>query len=472
MIKRILIIFITFLLALSGFLTGFFSVGCMSVYASVNDDSVYVPLRQQSDAVIAFQAYCKSRDLTIEGSLTDAVTTFTTGAFNSACNEVGINITQLQSEIKAEYDQAGKPVKFLFNDTGVMAMNRIFAQFLQDNELEVGDNVEDKTVYDGYYFTDDEGYSSLVWVIDSTFDLNSGGSESSFTSHILSRGTYHKYNTDDLISAYGSNPVIHAFNSNYSVPVNYVSDYNGDKHFYSFDNSSAINNFIKLIKADNNVQVERRIDKGNGEGFCIVYTVQNSNKLYIGRYSFGTGSYYSDTPNRYYGSIQPLTGNQNNNNNLSITIISLTTNNQTINNNTYEGDTIINNEGDIINNYPSEPNNPNDTIHNVPETPLTPNDDGGWDIDLPDIDIPNLPIGNLSEKFPFSIPWDLVAFYAMLDAEPEAPRFNGTMDLTLVQWNYDIDLSPFDSAAELCRKLQFGLFVVGLIVASRSIIRG
>ena len=51
MFKRILIVIFTFFIALSGFLTGFFSVGCMSVYASVNDDSIYVPLRSENDAV-------------------------------------------------------------------------------------------------------------------------------------------------------------------------------------------------------------------------------------------------------------------------------------------------------------------------------------------------------------------------------------------------------------------------------------
>lgn len=447
MIKRILIFIATFLIAMSGFLTGFFSVGCMSVYASVNDDSVYVPLRSESDAVKAFQAYCKSRDLTIEGSLTDAVTTFTTGVFNSACNEIGIDITELQAEIKAEYDQSGEPVKFLLNDTGIMAMNRIFAQFLQDNELEVGDQVDDEIVDSGYYFRDDEGFGCFAYVINWYSDDTVSFSKA---------GTPYLYDSDDFMSSTPINITRHYQNFAYKVVSSYSGGTSRFRYYLKYNDSFNYN----IIWGGTDYSYSPMYS-----GYpAVAYNTAN-NKFVLGCYVYDTGG-----TSKFFKPL--LTIEKPNQQGTAFNII-ITTNNNTINNNTYEGDTIINNEGDIINNpQPSQPNDPNNTIHNVPETPLSPNDDGGWDIDLPDIDIPNLPIGNLSEKFPFSIPWDLVAFYAMLDAEPEAPRFNGTMDLTLVQWNYDIDLSPFDSAAELCRKLQFGLFVVGLIVASRSIIRG
>lgn len=443
MVKRILIIVITFLIAISGFMTGFFSVGCMSVYASVNDDDIYVPLREPSDLVVGFQYYCKSRDLTIEGSLSDAITTFTTGAFNSACNELGINVSQLQAEIKAEYDSSGKPVKFLFNDTGVMAMNRIFAQFLQDNELEVGDTVEEQTLYSGEYFVDDNGNSCLVYVANVDFS-------GSHNMSVIVNGT----------------PFI---KDSYNYVVNLDIPMDTPTVLYSFVYRGNTYNY-----QINKHHWGRVTQYGTITPFDGYYGWQLDGSDVLTSYIPGWGAIYKANNNRYYYGIAgnqtkwigEISNVQSNN-----VVIFLTTNNTVINNNNYEGDTIINYDGDIIEPLP-DPKNPNDTITNVPETPITPNDDGGWDIDLPDIDIPNLPIGNLSEKFPFSIPWDLVAFYAMLDADPEAPRFNGTMDLTLVQWNYDIDLSPFDSAAELCRKLQFGLFVVGLIVASRSIIRG
>ena len=223
--KKILIGLISLLIAVSGFLTGFFSVGVISVYAAVNDDSIYVPLRDQSDLVTAFQYYCKSRDLTIEGSLADAVTTFTTGVFNSACNEIGINITELQAEIKAEYDSSGKPVKFLFNDTGIMAMNRIFAQFLQDNEIEVGDEV-DKEVYNGYFFTDADGNSCYCYVLTYTYrfttDTDSTG-QHTYSDIISKEGTPYKYTESDFSSIYTSgsslNYSVHLTSSIWRIPI-------------------------------------------------------------------------------------------------------------------------------------------------------------------------------------------------------------------------------------------------------------
>lgn len=465
MYKKILITIFTILIAVSGFLTGFFSVGVISVYAAVNDDSIYVPLREQSDLVTAFQVYCKSRDLTIEGSLTDAVTTFTTGAFNSACNELGINISQLQAEIKAEYDKSGKPVKFLYNTTGIGAMNRIFAQFLQDNELQVGDsaNQQNNTVYSGDIFTDDEGHSCLVYIVNSNVSGSSMFSIDPYNqNNLVSLGTPYMYDGSTLASMYESNGdrfyvnfYVGGHTSNYGSWINRTSQRDNNITYYNYGTADTFLTDIESSAFANVMYSSKFSVNGN---LAIAYNTVKS-KWAVCSFTTYNGNYYL-YPLRY--DFIPNSGTTNN------VVVFLTTNNTVINNNNYEGDTIINNEGDVIINEPDPtPSDPNDTIHNVPQNPLGP--DG---IQLPDIDIPNLPIGNLSEKFPFSIPWDLAAFYAMLDAEPEAPRFNGTMDLTLVQWNYDIDLSPFDSAAELCRKLQFGLFVVGLIVASRSIIRG
>lgn len=452
MCKKILIISISVFIAVSGFLTGFFSVGVISVYA-INDDDLWQPLNSENELVDAFQYYCKSRDLTIEGSVADAVTTATTGAFNGICNKLGIDITALQADIKKSTDSMGN-IQFLFDSNGITAYNRIFAQFLQDNELSVGDSANqiNNTIYSGEMFSDNDGNTCFVTL------YRSGTGD-----NIIQLGTPYKYTGKELSTltrsnSYSYTDTLHINNSDYILASTF--DYQYSKA-YCFLNIQYSGRFSISNGASSYSDV---ID--NSYGFLSVGKIGTS--YYLGWYvPSGNGDI---NYNRFNERISI-----NGNNPVNVFVF-LNTNNTVINNNNYEGDTIINNEGDVINNPAPEPtpepNDPNDTIHNVPETPLSPNPDGGWDIDLPDIDIPNLPIGNLSEKFPFSIPWDLVAFYAMLDAEPQAPRFNGTMDLTLVQWNYDIDLAPFDSAAELCRKLQFGLFVVGLIVASRSIIRG
>ena len=57
-----------------------------------------------SKQVEGFKAYCKSRNLTIDGSVADAVTAFTTQTYQNICNTLGINIDTLQSEIKYRTD--------------------------------------------------------------------------------------------------------------------------------------------------------------------------------------------------------------------------------------------------------------------------------------------------------------------------------------------------------------------------------
>ena len=57
-----------------------------------------------ADLVSAFKAYCKSRNLAIEGSIADAVTSFTTSTFNNICNTLGIDVTALQAEIASRTD--------------------------------------------------------------------------------------------------------------------------------------------------------------------------------------------------------------------------------------------------------------------------------------------------------------------------------------------------------------------------------
>lgn len=458
------------------FLMGYTQVLSVPVYAGVNDDQYYVPLRSENDLVKAFQSYCKSRDLTIEGSLADAVTTFTTSSFNFCANAIGIDITELQAEIKADYDDAGVPVKFAFTQFGIDAMNRIFAQFLQDNELQVGDsaNEQDNTVFSGKYFVDYDGNGCIVYV----------ANNSALTS-FSQKGTPYKFTTNQIVSLVGD--------TNYTFSFNLYQNDTFNQTLYHVVTSGSLGTTSRYtateVRSANStssgfVVYRRNVGKYNNADFDFIthkdgqFCIINYNtSYYLCLLTYGTGSNYPNNPSYSYR-VSNLKTLNNNQSDVQPATVYLTTYNKTINNNNYEGDTYITNEGDVINNNNPQPdplpnpNNPNDTITNIPQNPISQNPDGGWDIDLPDLDIPNLPLGNLSEKFPFSIPWDLVAFYAMMDAEPEAPRFNGTLDLWVVDWDFDIDLSPFDSAAELCRKLQFGLFVVGLIVATRDLIRG
>lgn len=470
MFKRLAIILICLIMvfvAVFSFVVGVVAVPTIYSYAEViDDDPIYVPLKDPSDLVQSFQSYCKSRDLTIEGSIADAVTTFTTGAFNSACNTIGIDISQLQSEIKAEYDQSGKPVKFLYNSTGINAMNRIFAQFLQDNELEVGDDDVNMNVFDGYFYADNDGNTCLVWDIKDTV-LAPGQPLTNISQYVNKRGTNYIYTRDELVNYINLNsanntrknlPTMHIGNNDYTMRLWLQKSDVATSVMFNPSGSTTRGTIYYL---DEGVQTRK-------DGYPILYVVNGaSGTLHLGTYierSNGNFEIYN---------YAEVTSTLSNNDLTNIYIISTQ-----INNNTYEGDTYITNEGDVIQEPDPVVPGGNDPGWNIGggEGQATDGNGNTWNITFPDFELPDLNIDwsiqGLGEKFPFSIPFDLVALVNVLNAEPEAPRFEGTVNFGFTTWDYDINLEQFDSVASACRIAELLLLVFGLILITRSIIKG
>ena len=86
-------------------------------------------------------------------------------------------------------------------------------------------------------------------------------------------------------------------------------------------------------------------------------------------------------------------------------------------------------------------------------------------------------LAGLEKIFPFCLPFDLIDFVNVLDAPAEAPHFKYAFPYPTLSgmqtYEIDIDLSPFDSVAELLRDMECLLFIVGLILITRSaMIRG
>lgn len=464
MLKRVAILLFCLLItfvATFGFVVGVVAVPTIYSYASVNDDPIYVNLRERSDLVDCFQAYCKSRDLTIEGSLTDAVTTFTTGAFNSACNEIGINITQLQAEIKAEYDQSGKPVKFFMNETGVMAMNRIFAQFLQDNELEVGDQNVNDTVFDGDFYSDDDN-SGLIYIFNSAIAEN--GDLFNADENLIQKGSAFMYTNQYLYDSGQSSYTMPFKTTSNTYDIRVGRYLSGSRHYMSM-------NFTNSAPSKYSHIVQPTTDNGDDifTGNLIIYKRDGSNLYHLGSLFNAYNKDYTSLLN--LGTINFT--NEQTPQNTTIVIIS-----NTINNNNYEGDTYITNEGDVINNPTPVPPGGSDPGWDVGGGDGTATDGNGneWNIHFPDFELPDLnidwSINGLGEKFPFSIPFDLVALVTVLNAQPQAPRFEGTVNFGFTTWNYDINLQQFDSVAQACRIAELLLLVFGLILITRSIIKG
>ncbi len=103
-------------------------------------------------------------------------------------------------------------------------------------------------------------------------------------------------------------------------------------------------------------------------------------------------------------------------------------------------------------------------------------DTGDTDADVSK-DLSDYTFAGLEKIFPFCLPFDLIDFIGVLDADPEAPKFTIPIKVpTDSGWgvyDIDIDLSKFDSVAALLRQMETLAFVVGLIMITRQkMIRG
>lgn len=82
-------------------------------------------------------------------------------------------------------------------------------------------------------------------------------------------------------------------------------------------------------------------------------------------------------------------------------------------------------------------------------------------------------IPGLADVFPFCIPFDLIAFIRCLKADPEAPHFTFPIKYpksfdSWDEYELDIDLSSFDSIAELVRKFELLIFCIALVLITRD----
>ncbi len=117
---------------------------------------------------------------------------------------------------------------------------------------------------------------------------------------------------------------------------------------------------------------------------------------------------------------------------------------------------------DIDNPDPS-PSVPGETTPE--ETKPDEDDDEDKDLDMFTLD--------LSDYFPFCIPFDLYDFFTCLNADPVAPVIDWQIPLPGGGfYPMQIDLSAYDDVAQLLRRLQLLLFCVGLAFKTRDLIKG
>lgn len=115
---------------------------------------------------------------------------------------------------------------------------------------------------------------------------------------------------------------------------------------------------------------------------------------------------------------------------------------------------------------PSPNPDPSPSTSPKPTTQPTPSPGEGIDNTKPVVD--------LSKFFPFCIPFDLIHLVQALDADPVAPKWILKLEPPQfpVEWEVTLDLSQFESLAKIFRTGETLLFVVGLILITRGIIKG
>ena len=109
---------------------------------------------------------------------------------------------------------------------------------------------------------------------------------------------------------------------------------------------------------------------------------------------------------------------------------------------------------------PPDIDDPDVSDPTTPSDPSTPSDIAGYTFDLTKI-------------FPFCIPFDLYDFLTCLDATPVAPVINWQIQLPGGStYPLTVDLSAFDSVAQLLRRLELLVFSIALAIKTRDLIKG
>lgn len=127
----------------------------------------------------------------------------------------------------------------------------------------------------------------------------------------------------------------------------------------------------------------------------------------------------------------------------------------------------------FINNYENPENVPDDPQPN-PDPDPEPSPEPAPE-PVPD----NEYLGNfllpesITTKFPFCIPFDVVRCLRLFStSDREAPRWECDIGYGSSKYHVDIDLSMFNDIASFIRPLEYIVFLVGLAIGTRSLIRG
>lgn len=113
------------------------------------------------------------------------------------------------------------------------------------------------------------------------------------------------------------------------------------------------------------------------------------------------------------------------------------------------------------------------TTGDVVERPIAPDGTLQDPVIVPDWSTdPNDYTMDLTGIFPFCIPFDLFEFLSCLAADPEAPKWTWSLPYLGSSYSFEVDLVAFDDVAQLFRNFELLLFIVGLGLKTRDLIKG
>ena len=110
--------------------------------------------------------------------------------------------------------------------------------------------------------------------------------------------------------------------------------------------------------------------------------------------------------------------------------------------------------------------------------PGTDSDKDKKDEKLEDINPDDTKTPQLLKKFPFCVPWDIVDLVSSVSAEKKAPKWELPFKMGNKIFGYKvdekviIDMSKYETLAEICRWFFRIMFILGLVLVTRYIIKG
>lgn len=420
------------------------------------------------DVVESFKAYCRSRNLIIDSSVLGASVSWTGSMLRNAMSAIGVDMDTIQANLSKEVG-GNLGIRWLLTATGMNIYNRLFAELLQRESLTVGDENVDKTVYSGKTYTDSQGNKCLVYVLKSGSSNNPGATDTAnVDGKILKFGSPYIFTSEQLVDLYNSNGDYYFPNPSVNVSGNAsfkVNQGDSTNHAIYIRAGTSALTAIAVVSNKDNFQHTARGHFGiflNGDKYYLGgYFYQNiNNSSHIIKYKYFTGPQITpvETPDDTDVTISTPPDKK---------ILPDPPENPTT---IYPGG----GTGDNPDQPGGDPDNWNPTTPTIPD----PSSPSFPSVDLPDIDIPDLPslnfsLGDLRNKFPFSLPFDIIAVLNVLDGEPQAPHIEATVPIgRWYTWEMDFDFSEFDNYARIFRAFEFIGFCIGLAIFTVHFVKG